>query len=277
MLQFSIIVPTYNSSQYISKCINSIQSQTVSDFECIIINDGSNDNTIDICNAQTLNDTRFHIITTSNKGTSNARNVGLEQARGKYIVFVDSDDWIEPTLLEDILKNSKDEDIIQYDFYKISCENKYAIHINSTMNLIIQGEGAVVWKRAFKRDIIKDLRFNTTIRGGEDYLFCTQAFLNCKTYKYLCKCLYNYNTNNEQSIMHCGYIENFIDQLKATLEVEKILKTYSIYETYKPDIRRRYFWCIKELCLRWITESSKTPKQKKITIKIITKLLKIHL
>lgn len=96
-MMFSIIIPAYNASRYIARCIESVKVQTFTDFECIIVNDGSKDNTLELCQSLTEGDCRFVIIDIPNGGVSNARNMGLERAKGEYILFVDADDWVEPT------------------------------------------------------------------------------------------------------------------------------------------------------------------------------------
>ena len=277
MPQFSIIIPTYNASQYISKCITSIINQHYTDFECIIVNDGSTDNSIEICQSIIKEDLRFSIIDNPKKGVSSARNCGLDRATGNYVVFVDSDDWIEPTLLLNLIQKGNNADIIQYDFYQISGDSKTEIHLNSDINLIVQSEGTVVWKRAFKKEIIDKIRFNENIHGGEDYIFTIQVFLNSKSYQYLSDCLYNYNTDNQESIMHTNYMANFTHQLLATNEVENILKTHNIYHLHTANIRKRYHWCLREMCFRWISLSSRSDSYKRMSCKLIKKILKRHI
>ena len=277
MPQFSIIIPTYNSSKYISKCITSIINQQFPDFECIIVNDGSTDNTIELCHSIIKEDPRFFIIENPKNGVSSARNAGLDRATGNYVLFVDSDDWVEPTLLQTLIQKGNNADIIQFDFYQIADNSKNKLHLNSNFNLIVQSEGTVVWKRAFKKEIIEKVRFNESIHGGEDYIFTIQAFLNSKSYQYLSDCLYNYNTDNQESIMHTNDMENFTHQLLATNEVEKILKQHNIYQLHTADIRKRYHWCLKEMCYRWISLSSRSDSYKRISCKLIKKILKRHI
>ena len=90
----SIIVPIFNTEQYLSRCLDSIESQTFNDWECILINDGSTDKSENICNEYANKDSRFKVINQKNSGVSAARNAGLDVAKGEWIGFVDSDDWI---------------------------------------------------------------------------------------------------------------------------------------------------------------------------------------
>ena len=96
----SIIVPVYKAEQHIKKCLDSIREQTFKDFEVILVDDGSPDNSGKICDYYSELDTRFITIHQENKGASSARNTGLTQAKGKWVTFIDSDDWISPQYIE---------------------------------------------------------------------------------------------------------------------------------------------------------------------------------
>lgn len=96
---FSILIPVYNSALYIEQCIKSIKNQSYKNFECIIVNDGSTDNSLDLINDIIENDARFTVISQSNKGISDTRNKLLEMSNGEYIVWVDSDDFVDMDLL----------------------------------------------------------------------------------------------------------------------------------------------------------------------------------
>ena len=91
----SVIIPVYNCEKYIKKCIESILNQTYKDLEVIVIDDGSKDSSLNICNKLMKEDYRLTVIHQENQGVSSARNKGLENAQGEYIVFVDGDDWVE--------------------------------------------------------------------------------------------------------------------------------------------------------------------------------------
>ena len=101
MCKISIIIPIYNSEKYLTHCLDSILKQTYQDFEVILVNDGSTDNSAKICDNYTITDARFKVIHKQNQGVSIARNTGISYAKGEYISFIDSDDWIE----NDYLKN----------------------------------------------------------------------------------------------------------------------------------------------------------------------------
>ncbi|MFB4168897.1 glycosyltransferase family 2 protein [Virgibacillus sp. JSM 102003] len=104
--KISIIVPVFNVELYIRKCINSILAQTFKDFELILVNDGSPDNCGEICDEYAKNDNRIRVVHKENGGVSSARNRGIDIARGDYIGFVDPDDYVEPTMYEELNKSS---------------------------------------------------------------------------------------------------------------------------------------------------------------------------
>src|ERR1035437_2795157 len=99
---FSIIIPLYNKAKYIQKAIHSILSQTFQEYEIIIVNDGSTDNSLEVISSCQLSTVNYQLINQENKGVSTARNIGVKAAKSDYIAFLDADDWWEPTYLEEI-------------------------------------------------------------------------------------------------------------------------------------------------------------------------------
>lgn len=273
-MTFSVIIPAYNASRYIARCIESVKAQAFTDFECIIVNDGSTDDTLEVCRSLTADDARFVLIDIPNGGVSNARNKGLERVTGDYVLFIDADDWVEPTLLQELSQQCKGVDVVQFDYYEVGSDTKQEIHVDSDLAMIVRGDGAVVWKRAYRREIVADLRFDTTIKAGEDYLFSTQVFLRCQSYRHIDRCLYNYYVANEQSAMHSNFAENFGYQLLATSKVERMLMERGLYEVHKGDLRMRHYWCIREQSWRWLMQNMPPGRKRKLTMKWLNSLLK---
>ena len=167
-MRFSIIIPVYNVEMYISKCIESVKGQTLTDFECLIINDGTKDKSIEKAIEAIGNDERFKIYHKVNGGLSDARNYGIDKATGEYLFFLDSDDYIGNTLLEDTYNMAKkcDSDIVCFDMMyvydngeeKISygadfeCksykDDKSVIFINNSSN-----------NKIYRRSFMSDKRF----------------------------------------------------------------------------------------------------------------------
>ena len=113
----SVIVPVYNSVKYLDKCIQSILNQTYKNFELLLVNDGSSDNSLEICNLYALKDDRVKVIDQSNGGVSSARNAGIDYAKGEWITFVDSDDWVHKDyLLQRVaLAEERNADVVYCD------------------------------------------------------------------------------------------------------------------------------------------------------------------
>lgn len=111
----TIIVPVYNVENYLNRCLDSIIKQSYKNLDIILINDGSTDNSLKICNNYAKNDTRITVINIENSGPSICRNIGLEKAKGGYISFVDSDDYIEKNFIETLLKTKKIQTLMSLD------------------------------------------------------------------------------------------------------------------------------------------------------------------
>lgn len=124
MPKVSIVVAIYNVEKYVSKCIESILKQTFTDFELLLVNDGSKDGSLAILEEYAAKDSRIEIINKVNGGLSDARNVGMKKAQGKYIYFVDGDDFIEETLLEKCVNKLEqtDSDMVMFDIYQYYLE-----------------------------------------------------------------------------------------------------------------------------------------------------------
>lgn len=105
----SVIVPVYNSEQYLRKCLESVVAQTYPHYEVLLINDGSTDHSDQICEEYTEKNDKFYVIHKENGGASSARNIGIQNAKGDYIFFLDSDDWLESTALEKMISTAKDQ------------------------------------------------------------------------------------------------------------------------------------------------------------------------
>ncbi|WP_456081310.1 glycosyltransferase family 2 protein [Mediterraneibacter sp.] len=180
----SVIVPIYNTEQYLKKCLESIRTQTYYDIEVIMIDDGSTDNSRTIANQYVIRDKRFRLFSQNNSGVSKARNKGLELAEGEYILFVDSDDWLEPKMLDILIHNmykyGVDISCCQYD-HTIGFEGKTAEIWNKEVavkNFLIHKliNGSLV-NKLIKRECIGEKRLDESIKYGEDALFLWKNLL----------------------------------------------------------------------------------------------------
>ncbi|MDB8551676.1 glycosyltransferase family 2 protein [Turicibacter sanguinis] len=251
----SVIIPTYNSEKYIKRCINSVLCQSWLNFEVLVIDNGSGDNTLNILKNYKSNYENITILNESRRGPSYARNLGLRKANGEFVVFVDSDDYLEvdyiQTLINELIINNADittcgyYDISKYGIYSLNdfFENDGDLNQTSFIKKIFGGVGGTLWGKAFKLSIIRKYRIkmNESIFMCEDLLFVLEYSLKCKKFISINKCLYHYNRMNEYSIsanMNLEYInvlENvnlFIrEQLyKVLLENEDIRMIISVRE-----------------------------------------------
>lgn len=176
--KISVIVPVYNVERYLRKCLDSIIAQTFSDWECICVDDGSPDNSGKILDEYAAKDKRFVIIHKENGGVSSARNAGLDMARGEYITFCDSDDWIDPATYYTAYMQAKAKhaDIVQWDYDRIGTSQLFYDHQSLPENFSITSNAEFPWYfgmcflRLYRNEIfIKyHLRFPRGIAWGED-------------------------------------------------------------------------------------------------------------
>lgn len=126
MTEISVIVAIYNADGYLSKCLNSIKLQTFRDFEVLMVDDGSTDNSLSVCEQYAKEDARFKYFHKENGGVASARNFGLKRVTGKYVIHADADDWMEPTMLEDLYNEAERQqtDMLICDFYEEYVEGK---------------------------------------------------------------------------------------------------------------------------------------------------------
>lgn len=216
----SVIVPVYNTEKYIRKCIESILNQTFTDFELILIDDGSTDNSGKICDEYAVKDSRINVIHQKNSGVSVARNIGLDNASGTYVAFVDSDDYIRDIGLEVLLN-----DIITYNA-DISCAapGRRKVSLEESSCRIWQGIEALkksltdngntrsVCRKLYRRDFVGEIRFEEGRSIHEDGFFVFRCFLKQPTVVLRNIGIYYY-TNNPDSASHSAFSEKFFDIL----------------------------------------------------------------
>lgn len=215
-INFSIIVPIYNTEKYLKQCIESIVNQTYKNFELILVDDGSTDSSGEICDKYNEKYDFIKVIHQKNKGVSSARNVGIDISQNDWICFVDSDDWINPNMLSILRKNIAKEkaDLYSFNAWKISerdnvfeslifykendviCFETEIQKFNYYYDLLMQyWVGWEVWQRVFRRDIILKEHLMFVSRDdvfAEDFLFTFQYMLHVKKIGVICNLLYNY-------------------------------------------------------------------------------------
>lgn len=259
MPEVSIIIPIFNSEKHLKKCLGSIASQTFTDFEVLMIDDGSDDGTADICKNFAESDARFKYFYKQNGGVSSARNLGLKKTEGEYIAFIDSDDYIDSDYLYSLTKPLEEckYDIVQsgMKLIKNGTETKLAPE-NSTLSG--QEYIAVILKRRlqiflfqspvaklYRRDIISgnELCFDETVSISEDCLFNTELLNhNIKNVCFTDYCGYNYLQDNSTLTKRKADFSKVKQSLQVGIKTASIRN--SLIEKYSlqsdPDILKGF-------------------------------------
>lgn len=225
----SIIIPVYNAEKYLCKCLDSVLYQSYKNLEIICVNDGSIDKSLSILSEYQQQDDRITIIDITNHGVSNARNLGLGKAKGEWVMFVDSDDWLEKECIDKLLDFSA-SDIIMFpyisehrDYSKVrrlfdddrafegETLNKLARRVigpveDEIINPAQLDSFGTVWGKIYKRKILRNLKFVdlNIIGSSEDSLFNMYAFKQAQKIYYTNSCCYHYRKTNDNSIT-AGY------------------------------------------------------------------------
>ena len=252
----SIIMPVYNSSKYLKNALDSIIGQTYKNLEIILINDGSTDNSLEICKKYEKEDKRIVIVDKKNTGVSDSRNLGIDLARGEYIFFMDSDDWLEndaiESLLEIIIKQRVD--IVKCNFYREQNGNKIEnIYPQELLNkkidtseskkiidYILSGKiEAYLWCLLIKKDIIKkyNIKFDIKLSMAEDTIWLLQLLINPTTIFIIDKYLYHYNINVKSiSRNQMQIVKNLNYSLLIAKKEKDILKNKNLLTCFRKKI-----------------------------------------
>jgi glycosyltransferase involved in cell wall biosynthesis len=201
-MKFSIIVPIYNVEAYLDDCLTSLQAQNHTDFEVICVNDGSTDSSREVLSEWKSKFPKMKVIDRKNGGLSAARNTGLDAAIGDYVVFVDSDDWVEQTMLKRLAEEINGEDMICFACRKSDSGATDSFVLEQTDGWSYYNRHALehrevpfvcVWQRCYRREFLLEngLRFREGILH-EDNEFTPRACLKAKTVKVIPDVLYNY-------------------------------------------------------------------------------------
>lgn len=259
----SIIVPVYNTEQYLPKCLDSIAAQTFTDFEVLMIDDGSTDGSGEICDRYSQSDSRFIVIHQSNQGVSASRNNGLKQARGNYIAFVDSDDYVHPQMLEllymairqgdydfstarylsvNIDQEIEIERIIEPRFRKLSAEEIICNLFGKSGEDV---QYMVCWNKLYNKCLLENIYFSA-FKVSEDLLFNIEVFSKvCQAIEVDSK-LYYYTQRNT-SASHSVSEKQIIDRIDASYTCLRYIPSGSAEEAccvtklYKVLFSSRFF------------------------------------
>lgn len=260
MPNISVVVPVFNAEKYLSECIDSILSQTFTDFELLLINDGSKDNSGAICDEYAHKDYRVKVFHKENGGVSSARNLGLENAKGEWIAFVDSDDWIDKTMYQEmhdlaILDNA---DVVYCDinmvFYSHQVAWKAANHDTNKIKFL-NNYLASEWTSLCNLLVRKSLFDSNQIKSpegfpfAEDYHVSARLMYFAERISYLPKALYNYNRMNESSALHNFSPDHYDKERKVNLDLIDFFIARGSYEDYAKPLCWRLLKSVQEFVL----------------------------
>lgn len=212
MPTISILTPVYNREQTLSRCIISIINQTYNDWELILVDDGSTDNSSNICDKFANNDCRIKVFHKMNNGVSSARQCALEQISGDYIIHIDPDDWIDANMLDELYKNAKknNADIVLCDYIlELPHKTKYieqkpkTLNSNHLLRLYLTGElHSSLCNKLIKIECYKNIHFPIGVNYKEDmYVICNMIIKNnINSISYLNKAFYHYNNTDNNNI-----------------------------------------------------------------------------
>lgn len=222
----SIIIPFFNTEQYIERCVNSVINQTYAHLEIILVNDGSTDQSLVIAEKLQKKDKRICIINQENSGASIARNRGIDASNGDYIMFVDSDDWIDENMVEslynDITSHDADITISSVPYDKDLKIDNCTLNGTDALGYLIDGAWWGVYGKLYSLKAIGTNRFPTpTI--CEDYAFLAHLFASCDKISFLNQCFYHRETR-ENSLSHLKLSTRKFDEYTNVESVVRFIK-----------------------------------------------------
>ena len=301
--QVSIIVPVYNVENYIERCLNSLVNQTFKDIEIITINDGSTDKSLELINKYVKEDIRVSVIDLGDEGVSYCRNLGIEKANGKYIMFVDSDDWIDSNMIEAMYKKAEENklDLVMCSYIREFKDHSKEKIFNLPEEIIYKEDkvknellrklvGPVkeelsnpemldalgtVWGKLYRTDILKENKIKFVdlkeIGSAEDTLFNIFTFNYLSKVMFLNKPMYHYWRDNPKSVTS-QYNPKLKEQRKVFFKyISDFIKENNFEQVFKEALNNRI--CTSVLGLGLI-ECSKNNKISRINkIKNIKKII----
>lgn len=284
----SIIVPVHNAEKFLNKCVDSILNQSYKKIEVILINDGSTDNSGEICEYYSKKDDRVKVLHQRNLGPSVARNNGIHKASGKYIQLVDSDDYIDRDMTEVLVNEvKKNVDLVLCGYrYLYKSDNNETIIKNSniyektyiTKHEFLNRFGILfkdyyinyICNKLYHRDIIikHNIKFDSSLAWGEDLLFNINYLNHCNIISIVDKLLYNYNKYNENSITASFNKDLYSNQQKMYTYVRKFLKENNSYSGENKRIVEEKFANSIIRCLQELFHPDANYKKEEIKIEI---------
>lgn len=243
----SIIIPVYNAEKYIKRCIKSVVNQSYQKLEIMIVNDGSTDDSLSICATLAMQDNRIKVISQDNGGVSKARNTGLRLAKGEYVMFLDSDDYMLPDMCKtmlDVLRSKQADCVIcgiQEPEGGLWCPQKnidYSILADFKRDFIYQLNTEILspcWNKIFKRKLITNL-FNDNISFGEDLIFDLEYLNNCTRLSFITTPL----VYHEKQVAGSLVTKTGLQRLMDIEKIHQVIMKFAGEEHISQDLHKKY-------------------------------------
>ena len=244
MPTISIIVPVYNVEKYLPKCVESILTQGSEDIELLLVNDGSKDNILAICNDYAQRDGRIRVLSKENGGVSSARNLGLDNATGEWVTFVDADDWLAEGALAACCPYMEEYDAIRFSTLDVFADGRthcrrvrQAQDWDEAFRQIV-GHNTIIgiWAALYRRRLFEEnnIRFDHNIVYGEDWLVLAQVMCHARKVKILPNHFgYIYNRSNEASCSNTISSAKLIQSLIVTKRIGEL-----VGKGYEKELKR---------------------------------------
>lgn len=248
MMKYSVIVPVYNAEKYIERCVFSILEQEFDDFELILIDDGSTDSSLQICQHFAANDQRVIVLQQQNAGVSAARNAGLRVSKGEFVLFLDADDYVALNYFCMLDQYAGKFDLLEFGHYDLLVDgNDTVISIAPSKLCCDLGSGtdlpwkdfflksffASPWNKLYKRDLLTDLWFDTQCVCYEDYLFNVAYCERIKSFKAIKEPIYYYR---QSSSIHPVSKRKWSKRFLISKKVATATKVFITNHSESPEI-----------------------------------------
>lgn len=252
-IKVSIIIPIYNSECYLERCLDSILAQSFTEWECICVNDGSTDRSNLILERYRIKDERFKVIEQENAGASVARNNALSFVKGKYIVFVDSDDYISYDYLQILYEKitNDNSDLCCCGYYSIEREKIVKQHDfpldnqgrDYFLKCLFSGTGGTICSKIFSSQLIRtnEIKFNTDFSLCEDQLFSLEIMCNSNKITSVEYFGYYYERNNQYSLVKGANYEVWLAQLKLIEYMDSYMLKFSVEDELREFVLENKF------------------------------------